>query len=187
MKIDYWYFNNFFNKKNIKEINDFIDKNFEFFENEKLQSTINDKKIKFATVKQITWKKIKHLFNDIEQHITSINQENFGYDIYPINDIDVCNLNIYSHKNSGQYDWHTDESNNDIHDLKLTVLINLSIEKYSGGNFKIFNRGNEYEAKELNIPGNVIIFKSFLNHKVTPILKGERRTLTIFFKGKKLG
>ena len=186
MKIDYWYFNNFFNKKNIKEINDFIDKNFEFFENEKLQSTINNKKIKFAIVKQITWKKIKHLFNDIEQYITSINQENFGYDIYPINDIDVCNLNIYSHKNSGQYDWHTDESNNDIHDLKLTVLINLSIEKYSGGNFKIFNRGNEYEVKELNIPGNVIIFKSFLNHKVTPILKGERRTLTIFFKGKRL-
>ena len=185
MKIDYWYFNNLFNKKNIKEINSFIDKNFQFFENEKLQATIENKKIKFATVKQISWKKIKHLFNDIEQYITSVNQENFGYDIYPINDVDICNLNIYSHKDSGQYDWHIDESNNNIYDLKLTILINVSIEQYSGGNFKIFNRGMEYEVKELNTPGNVVMFKSFLNHKVIPVSTGERRTLAIFLKGKR--
>jgi PKHD-type hydroxylase len=185
MKIDYWYFNNFFNKKDIKEINNFIDKNFEFFEDSKLHATIDNKKIKFATVKQITWKKIKHLFNDIEKYITAINEENFGYHIYPINDVDLCNLNIYSHKDSGQYDWHNDESNNDIYDLKLTVLINVSTEKYSGGNFKIFNRGREYEVKELNNEGNVVIFKSFLNHKVIPVLSGERRTVAIFLKGKR--
>jgi PKHD-type hydroxylase len=185
MRIDYWYFNNLFNKKNIKEINNFIDKNFECFEDEKLHATTDNKKIKFATVKQITWNKIKHFFNDIEQYTTSVNQMNFGYNIYPINDVDTCNLNIYSHKDSGQYDWHTDESDNAVHDLKLTVLINLSVEQYSGGDFKIFNRGREYEVKELNTPGNVVIFKSFLNHKVSPVLTGERRTLAIFLKGKK--
>ena len=185
MKIDYWYFNNFINNKQIKKINNFIDKNFEFIEDEKLHATIDDKKIKFATVKQITWKKIKHLFNDIEKYIISVNQINFGYHIYPINDVDICNLNIYSHKDSGQYNWHNDESNNDIHDLKLTVLINVSTKQYSGGNFKIFNRGKEYEVKELNNPGNVVMFKSFLNHKVTPVLNGERRTIAIFLKGRR--
>lgn len=185
MKLDYWYFNDVFNENKIKQINDFIENNFECFEDEEDKATIDNQKIKFAQVKQINWKKVKHLFNNFEEEIFSVNQNNFGYDIYPINNVDKCNLNIYSHKDFGQYDWHIDESPNDIYDIKMTVLINVSINQYSGGNFKIFNGGKEYEVKELNKPGNVVIFKSYLNHKVTTVLSGERRTFVVFLKGPK--
>jgi len=186
MKLDYWYFDNIFNKEQIEELNFFIENNFECFENKEFEATTNDQRIKLAQVKQIRWKKIKHLLHDFEQSIYLTNQENFGFDIYPINDVDFCNLNIYSHENLSHYNWHIDGSINDVYDIKLTILINLSIKEYSGGDFKIFNYGNEHEIKSLNFPGNVVIFKSFLNHKVTPVLKGERRTLALFLKGPKL-
>jgi predicted 2-oxoglutarate/Fe(II)-dependent dioxygenase YbiX len=69
-----------------------------------------------------------------------------------------------------------------MYDIKLTVLINLSLKSYEGGKFCLW-RGNETEVKELNTPGNAIMFKSNINHKVYPIIKGERRTLAIFIKG----
>jgi predicted 2-oxoglutarate/Fe(II)-dependent dioxygenase YbiX len=39
------------------------------------------------------------------------------------------------------------------------------------------------KIKELNNSGNTIMFKSAINHKVTPVTKGERRTLAIFLYG----
>ena len=67
-------------------------------------------------------------------------------------------------------------------DIKLTILINLSTKKYEGGSFFIF-KGKEKNIKELDEPGNILMLKSYLLHKVTPVTKGERRTLTIFLKG----
>jgi PKHD-type hydroxylase len=58
------------------------------------------------------------------------------------------------------------------------------MEQYEGGQFQLFNT-NEYEVKELNIPGNVVMFKSYINHRVLPVTKGQRRTLAIFLKGPK--
>ena len=43
----------------------------------------------------------------------------------------------------------------------------------------------ENEIKQLNIPGNAIMLKSHLNHKVLPVTKGERNTLTFFICGPK--
>ena len=45
-----------------------------------------------------------------------------------------------------------------------------------------FNQFEE-EVVELNTPGNVIMFKSFINHKVSPVISGERRTLALFLSG----
>ena len=69
--------------------------------------------------------------------------------------------------------------------MKLTVLVNLSTEKFTGGQFMIYN-GVEYEVPELSEPGSVLIIKSFLNHKVQPILSGQRKTLTLFGCGPKI-
>ena len=62
------------------------------------------------------------------------------------------------------------------------MLINVSTKKYEGGDFYIC-AGKEKHIKELNEPGNILMLKSHLLHKVTPVTKGERRTLTIFLKG----
>jgi PKHD-type hydroxylase len=98
------------------------------------------------------------------------------------NDYQHCFYNIYEAKYKSNYDWHFDSSRSDVYDMKLTVLINLSIKDYEGGDFHIFNE-NEYKIPDFKEPGSILIFKSYLNHKVYPVNKGERRTLTYLLMG----
>ena len=69
------------------------------------------------------------------------------------------------------------------YDIKFTVLINVSEEKYSGGKFKLMHGGKPEHVKELDEPGNMIMFRSYTLHKVEPVTKGERKTLTLFLTG----
>jgi hypothetical protein len=180
---DYWFWNNLFDYKKIKEINELIDKNFDKYQEENFHAKDNEgNSKKHAVVKVISFKKIKNLIHDSKETFISSAKLNFGYNVFDVTDDQECNLNIYSSSNSGSYDWHIDSSRSDMYDIKLTVLINLSLESYEGGKFCLWI-GNETEVKELNTPGNAIMFKSNINHKVYPIIKGERRTLAIFIKG----
>jgi hypothetical protein len=76
----------------------------------------NDKKN--ATVKCINFFKIKHFLNNIVNECIHTSQFNFGYDIFYPSDLDNCNLNIYSDKDLGKYDWHTDGTDNPLTDLR---------------------------------------------------------------------
>jgi PKHD-type hydroxylase len=69
-----------------------------------------------------------------------------------------------------------------MHDYKLTAIINVSNEKYEGGNFELFTNGPNH-IKSLDHLGSVIIFPSYMQHRVTPVTKGTRKTVSIWFKG----
>ena len=56
-------------------------------------------------------------------------------------------------------------------------------KKYEGGQFKIMTASEPWHVKELDKPGNMIMFRSHILHKVEPVTKGERKTLTIFLLG----
>ena len=63
---NYYYFKKYFNKSKIKKINNFIEKNFDSFQNENDGAKREDGSLKkIATVKQIYWKKIKPFFNEL--------------------------------------------------------------------------------------------------------------------------
>ena len=98
-------------------------------------------------------------------------------------DSDFVNLNTYTKGN--KYDWHKDsEPESGITDTKFTILINLSTKKYEGGNLEQYSYGPQ-EVTPLNDPGTVVMFPSYVYHRVTPITKGERRSLAIFIRGPK--
>ena len=107
-----------------------------------------------------------------------INQKVFGYDIFWNFPVESFNYNVYVE--SGEYDWHTDVTENKECDIKLTCLLNLSEEAYKGGKFRTIGNPNE------NIKftsGMGIIINSLITHKVTPVTKGERITLTYWAVG----
>lgn len=186
MNYDYWFWENVISKKEILFLNNFIEKNFDCFEDVKFHAKDkNNKSKKNTLVMCISFYKIKETLKKIIHNYNLVNQKHFGYDLYPQSDLSHCNLNVYSYKKNQSYGWHNDSSTDKYEDIKLTVLINISKKTYKGGNFYIFNQ-DEYEVKELNIPGNMIMFKSYLSHKVTPVTEGERRTLAIFLCGPKL-
>jgi len=95
------------------------------------------------------------------------------------------------------YDWHTDGGAlvNDSDDInfentvrKLSCSILLEDPKnYKGGdfNFKWVEGKNtvEHKAEELDSIGSLIIFPSFLTHKVSPVTEGIRKSLVIWKVG----
>ena len=91
---------------------------------------------------------------------------------------------------NGEYGWHIDGSQEKIFDAKLTCLLNLSEEPYEGGDFLCFPDYNDPEKEEyknlmgqFRIPGTIIIFHPSRPHKVLPVTKGKRITLTYWAEG----
>jgi PKHD-type hydroxylase len=184
-KYIYWAWQNVFNENQIKEINNIIDNNFDCIEDEKYGAKDFEGNLKKSSiVKIIKFEKIKEYLNDFKYRFIETANLEFGYEIFNISDGHNLHYNIYSSLNNSKYDWHSDGSRSDLYDIKLTVLINLSMISYEGGQFQLFD-GGHCEISALNKPGNAIMFKSYINHRVLPVTKGERRTLTIFLKGPK--
>ncbi len=111
-----------------------------------------------------------------------INKNVFGFDLYEKTEFDGILYNIYDSSNQGEYDWHNDSVIDQMFDIKLTGLLNVSTENYSGGEFLIFN-GIEEEIKEFSKPGSILLFPSWVPHKVSPVSAGCRKTVTMFFTG----
>ena len=107
-----------------------------------------------------------------------INKNVFGYDIDWFFHLEKFNYNVYGE--NGTYGWHIDANNeNTPMDMKLTCLLNLSEEPYEGGEFYMINSTEEKKFTS----GMGLIINSLIAHKVTPITKGERITLTYWALG----
>jgi len=107
-----------------------------------------------------------------------INKAVFGYDIYWDFHLDSLNYNVYGI--GGEYEWHIDGTKPpNRSDMKLTCLLNLSKEPYQGGEFCMINSAKKIEFTS----GMGLIMNSLIAHKVTPVTKGERITLTYWADG----
>ena len=98
----------------------------------------------------------------------------------------MCELQYteYHGSQGGKYDWHHDVDWNraDGFDRKLSVTVQLSDpEDYEGG---IFEFGDvEQPSAECRDKGTILIFPSYLPHRVTPVTSGVRKTLVAWFEG----
>lgn len=183
-KLEYWQWKNYLNSSALKQLNKFINKSILKDEPIDCAATENGNTKKFLKTKLIPWINIKDYLPYFWDKIRNVNLNSFGYDIIEPTALDQVHYNIYSSKSKDRYDWHVDSASieDPLVDIKFTVLINISDKKYTGGQFKMFNT-NEFEAAELNTPGNMIMFKSYINHRVEKVLTGERKTLALFIKG----
>jgi PKHD-type hydroxylase len=138
----------------------------------------NGKKV---DVKLSDVKDIKQPLEKFLMTVESLNQEIFGFNLFPSGPKAV-NLNRYMPDN-GEYPYHIDGSGiGTAHDIKLTAILNCSKQSFTGGEF-LFWVGKDQQIIELNEPGNMLIFPSFLYHKVCPVTSGERITLSAWFNG----
>ena len=65
----------------------------------------------------------------------------------------------------------------------MSILLN---NNYEGGEFQfaIYNKEKcEIHTPEFNKTGSVIVFPSDMEHRVTPVTKGTRYSLVIWFLG----
>ena len=180
-----WYFwPNRFNQEQCLDIGNFISNNFIGIEDSELGARGNDglPKKKISSVKNISYGQIKHLINPLVDDAFYYANNKFGYLTNGPHDMEWLNFNTYSSDSKDTYDWHVDESNNSQEDIKLTLLMNLSTEPYTGGEFQTWVH-DEQTHLGFSTPGSAIMFKSHLPHRVLPVTSGTRKSLTMFITG----
>jgi PKHD-type hydroxylase len=174
---DYFYFANLYNLEQIKEINNIID-DYES-SNCMIDAPAAGKKSK---VKILENKIFGGLLDIWEHSLVNMNRSYYNFDLYN-------EFPKYTHVNTyhvdDEYPWHRDsKSYSEKCDVKFTAILNISTEDYSGGEFELFlGTGNNQTITPLNNAGTLLVFPSFLYHRVTPITHGTRKTMNIWFEG----
>tara|TARA_R100000306_G_C4313526_1_gene111448 strand:- start:101 stop:679 length:579 start_codon:yes stop_codon:yes gene_type:complete len=149
---------------------------------EGLKSPLEDRPAEVTKTSQFQpcpWAVLREHLPGIEDQVHLANFQFFGYNLFPPNGNQCLNLNTY--KVGQEYKYHADGSHLHSNDIKLTCLFNISTEPYEGGDLQL-KYGNEDRTVSLP-PGALYIFKPNIFHRVTPITKGVRRTLTLWMYG----
>jgi PKHD-type hydroxylase len=145
----------------------------------------------------IVWMNDRWIYNQIQPYVNQANKSagwNFEWDWS-----ESCQFTKYSKEQ--YYDWHCDSfdtpynnpENLNFHGKirKLSVTCSLSDPKdYKGGELE-FNFNNPEATKKQNIKkcleilprGSIVVFPSFVWHRVRPVTKGIRYSLVIWNLG----
>ena len=175
----------FFDSESIKAINELIESEYLGFETKELGAKSKDGKLikNISSVKHIPYGKVKHLMSEFVAYVYQVAELDFGYKTFGPHDNLYLNFNTYESDSKDEYPWHIDESRQATNDIKLTLLINLSTEPFTGGEFQIFPSDGAVDIPMLSEPGSAFMFKSHINHRVKPVTSGTRKTLTMFIYG----
>ena len=89
----------------------------------------------------------------------------------------------YNETEQGHFDWHSDTGGGPLAARrKLTIVAQLTRpEEYEGGELQLNPTGRPFAASR-DI-GDAILFASFVLHRVTPVTKGLRHSLTCWVHG----
>lgn len=110
------------------------------------------------------------------------NSELFHFDIDIVTD--PIHYVIYP-EDGGHLNWHMDVGLYAVNRRKLAMTVQLSDPNdYEGGDFEIWNGSTDGFATVPREKGDVIIFPTFLMHRVKPITKGQRKCLVFWTGGR---
>ena len=143
-----------------------------------VKNAATDETKRQSTISWIEFKKMQPVYDDLRYLVQKINRNNFGF-----NNIKITEPAQVSEYSKGQfYDWHTDSSidmDNEppVRKLSMTLLLNDPSE-FEGGNLEIAEKKMSHMKQ-----GHAAIFASFLQHRVTPVTKGVRKSLVVWFSG----
>jgi len=141
----------------------------------------------------VVWMNDRWIYKEIHPYITTANQNagwNFNWDYS-----ESCQFTKY--KPGQYYGWHCDGWGVAYQEKgptkgkirKLSVTVSLSDEKdYSGGELEFQCRdGDNPKAsevcKEILPKGSLVVFPSFVWHRVKPVTKGMRYSLVVWNLG----
>ena len=146
----------------------------------KLNENIRKSKVRWLPVFQDETTKLSNLvLNLFEQS----NRQLFGLDIKSFYDMQYTE---YFAEDQGFYKNHHDcfMGSSEMFDRKLSMTMQLSdSDDYEGGDFQFADDEIKIDAKKLRDKGSVLIFPSFVTHRVTPVTKGHRKSLVVWMEG----
>ena len=143
----------------------------------------------------IVWLNDRWIYKEIQPYIHKANNNagwNFDWDYS-----ESCQFTIYKKKQ--YYDWHCDSWDKPYMEdgptkgkiRKLSVTVSLTNpQEYKGGELEFDFRNEDPEKKpairsctEILPKGSLVVFPSFVWHRVKPVTKGVRYSLVIWSLG----
>ena len=204
MKVFYpWcYWDNAFNEDELKKMCDFFEK-----EGVERGTTVGSKKedangnitVSQAPNEEVRKSNVKFhnynentawIYNRLNFVIESINNQFYNFDL---NGYDTFQYTEYDDHELGKYDFHQDTIMGqnipsdmiETRKLSMTFLLNEPGVDFEGGDFQV-NTGQEKDAETVELKkGRIILFPSFVIHRVAPVTKGKRKSLVIWILGPK--
>ena len=108
----------------------------------------------------------------------SCNNERYWFDVLGFHQ----ELQLTRYSESDFFDWHLDFGAGEISARKLSMTIQLSDpDEYEGGDLQFMI--NQKVVSAPREKGTIIIFPSFIIHRVTPITKGTRQSIVGWVSG----
>lgn len=156
-----------------------------------------EKNLKKVRNSNVAWMNDRWIYNEIQPYIAEAN-ENAGWN-FQWDRSESCQFTKY--KKGQFYDWHCDSfyrpytSSDPDHNgkiRKLSVTVTLSDPKdYKGGELEFDFRNtnpnkkpNQHKCLEILPKGSLVVFPSFVWHRVCPVKSGERNSLVVWNIGK---
>ena len=116
----------------------------------------------------------------IEPYITMANRECFGVQLNRYFEFQVS-----KYSKGDFYDYHMDSNiydNSSQRKLSVTVQLSDSLD-YVGGDFEFNKDIGKLDQNKMRQKGTILVFPSFLYHRVTEVTKGERFSLVGWYEG----
>jgi PKHD-type hydroxylase len=138
-----------------------------------------DTKKRTTTISWLPFDEMKPMYNDIDKFIQRANLNHFGF-----GDVRVTEQAQFTeYPEGGFYDWHMDSDVNMAHEppvrkISMTLLLNHE-SQFEGGDLELMAPGKRAKLTQ----GNAVIFASFINHRVAPVIRGVRQSLVMWFGG----
>jgi PKHD-type hydroxylase len=173
----YWFENGF----TTQEIDTIVNGSLDYeFQKAIIMDEGNTDKFRKSNIKWLPFdSKWEWVIDKIMSQVTEANKTIWNFDLKSI--IDNIQYTEYE-GNGGHYDWHLDIGPGSISHRKISITIQLSDpEEYVGGDLQIMT-GSEYTTVPRG-KGTVVIFPSFLLHRVVPLTSGNRKSLVLWVGG----
>ena len=144
-----------------------------------IKGGVYDTKTRTSHISWIPFKKMPEMYKDIEKIMKQTNGNHFGFD-----GMQITEQGQYTeYPEGGFYDWHVDNDVNCQHEppvrkISMTCLLSHESE-FEGGDLELMKEGKIAKIKQ----GQAIFFASFIRHRVTPVIRGTRKSLVMWFGG----
>lgn len=123
------------------------------------------------------------LYQRLMEYASEANDTLWHFDL--VSSPEMIQYTEYDANELGHYDWHQDIGPGLASHRKVSLTVQLSgANDYEGGHLQIWQGGTLESA--LISPrgaGNVVIFPSYMPHRVSPVTKGIRRSFVLWVGG----
>lgn len=118
------------------------------------------------------------LFHKLALFIMQCNRQYYGFELSGI----LEELQFAEYGTEDHFNWHMDFGRGEISHRKLSVTAQLSDPAdYEGGDLEFMINDRTITAPRTQ--GTIIVFPSFVMHRVTPVTKGVRRSVVAWASG----